>query len=400
MDRKRVLFVDDEPMVLQGLQRMLRPMRETWDMVFAEGGHKALEMMSEQPADVVVSDMRMPVMNGAELLTEIMKRWPATVRLVLSGHADRELVAKCVGVAHQYISKPCDPEQLKSMIQNAVLLSHHLVSEDVKRIIGSIDQLPSIPKVYLDLREALKREDVTLLEIGEIVQRDIGMTAKILKLVNSAFFGLRRTITSPQEAVSYLGLETIQVLVLANGIFEQTKIFETRLFNVDHLWHHSLSVATGAKALANFEKLGKTLADEAFVGGLLHDVGVLVLAANFPAQYDNLAKVVLEEKISIPMAELEEFGVTHAEVGAYLLGLWGLPASLLKIISLHHRPSVAADKQFSPLLAVHVADALSGRHGSHPLFEPTKLDHAALAEAGVEDRLGLWEEVLTQPQET
>jgi YesN/AraC family two-component response regulator len=153
--KPRILFVDDEPMVLQGLQRMLRSMRDTWDMHFLEGGEKALAFMVEHPVDVLVTDMRMPVMNGAQLLAETMRRHPATVRLVLSGHADRDLVTQCLGVAHQYISKPCDSEQLKAMVRNACLIGGSLVTEKVKRTLGSVDRLPSLPSVYLELTQAL-----------------------------------------------------------------------------------------------------------------------------------------------------------------------------------------------------------------------------------------------------
>ncbi len=141
MSNRRILFVDDEPLVLQGLQRMLRTMRNEWDMAFAEGGEAGLALLAEAPFDVVVSDMRMPGMNGAQFLREVMRLYPTTVRLVLSGHADKDLVSQCVGVAHQYLNKPCDADTLKSTIQNALFLGNELASNDVKKIIGSIDTL-------------------------------------------------------------------------------------------------------------------------------------------------------------------------------------------------------------------------------------------------------------------
>jgi len=387
---KRILFVDDEPNVLGGLQRMLRSMRGQWDMEFVESGARALEEMAKRPFDVVVSDMRMPGMNGAELLRETMRLYPTTVRIVLSGHADRELVNQCVGVAHQYISKPCDPEQLKSLIQNATLIGGDLVDAEVKRIVGSIERLPSAPHLYMALEKALKDEDVTLQTLGDIIQQDMGMTAKTLKLVNSSFFGLRRTIETPHEAVAYLGIETIKGLVLANGIFENAHPLSIRAFTLDDLWHHSLHVAEGAKKLAILEGLSRSLQEEAFVGGVLHDLGVLVLASNFSKQYQHVAEMVLEEHISVPTAEQWEFGVTHAEIGAYLLGLWGIPASILKIVSLHHRPGVTQDNQFSPLLAVHLADVFSGARSCHPIFETTLLDIKMLEQQGFNPHLERW----------
>jgi putative nucleotidyltransferase with HDIG domain len=391
MAKQQILFVDDDPMVLQGLQRMLRPSRAEWDMAFVEGGQLALEKLAEHPFDVIVSDMRMPGMNGAELLKEVMARFPAMVRIVLSGHADKELVTQCIGVAHQYISKPCDPDQLKAMIRNACVLSGRLVDDEVRKVIGAIDRLPIVPELYLELKEALKHDEVEARGLGAIIQKDIGMTAKILKLVNSSFFGLRRVISDAQEAVAYLGIDMVRTLVLSHSIFEQSRPFQTRHFDISDLWQHSMAVASGAKAIAEGEQLGRALAEEAFVGGMLHDVGILVLASNFHDTYDQVADLVISERVTVSTAEQEFFGVTHAEVGAYLLGLWGLPSPILNIVSLHHRVHLQDEGKVTPLIAVHAADVLCGIHAHHPLFETGHLNRTAMEGAGLLDRLEGWE---------
>jgi putative nucleotidyltransferase with HDIG domain len=390
MTKQKILFVDDEPMVLQGLQRLLRPFRLEWEMAFASNGQEALAMLADQTFDVIISDMRMPGMNGAELLKEVMRRHPAMVRIVLSGHADGELVAQCVGVAHQYISKPCDPEQLKAMIRNACLLSGRLVDDEVRKVIGAIDRLPIVPKLYLELKEALRDEEIDSRALGAIIKQDIGMTANILKLVNSSFFGLRRVISDAQEAVAYLGIDTIKTLVLSHSVFEQSKPITTQCFSLPDLWHHSMTVAAGARAIARAEGLEKAAQEEAFVGGILHDVGVLILASNFPETYDKVASLVVTEKLLMPTAEQEFFGVTHAEVGAYLLGLWGLPAPILKTVSLHHRVHLEDESQMTPLISVHAADVLCGIQVQHPLFETGRLDQVAIERAGLWDRREAW----------
>lgn len=389
--KKRILFVDDQQMILQGLQRMLRPMREDWDMAFVESGAQALARMAEAPFDVVVTDARMPGMTGPQLLTEVMRCHPATVRLVLSGHADQEIVARCIGVAHQYITKPCDPEQLKSLIQNACRMSSQLLSEEAKRLIGSIDRLPSVPEIYLELREAMEVEDASPQTLGDIIGKDVAMTALILKIVNSAFFGLRRAILTPQEAVTYLGADTIKLLVLTNHLFEKSAPFATAHLSIEDLWRHSMAVAAGARAITTLECQDRKLQDEAFVGGLLHDVGILVLAKNCPEAYDRAMALSAQEGVMLTTAEQEEFGVTHAEVGAYLLGLWGIPAPILKIVSLHHNPGLLEESAFSPLLAVHAAEAFVGKAGHLSPFENHRLDDRALLCAGLSDRIGPWE---------
>lgn len=398
MGNKRILFVDDESLVLQGLQRMLRGMRNEWDMVFAESGEAGLARLAEAPFDLVVSDMRMPGMNGAQFLTEVMRLYPHTVRLVLSGHADQELVALCVGVAHQFLNKPCEADHLKSTIQNALFLGSEVASSDVKKIIGSIDKLPCVPAIYQELTDALQKESTSSETLGQIIQKDIGMTAKMLKLVNSAFFGLRRSIDSPQDAVSFLGIETIKTLVLANKIFEDSPHFRFHFLNIDQLWVHSMHVAATAKAIAKSEHADRAVTDNAFVGGILHDVGILVLATNFQEAYERVTQVVVKERIPLPDAEHLEFGVTHAEVGSYLLGLWGIPTSILEIVNLHHRPQLANPKAFSALLAVHAADLLAGQHDHHPLFEVGDFHAASIAANGLTERLPIWRELADQPE--
>lgn len=392
MLKQHILFVDDEPLVLQGLQRILRPMRGEWDMVFAESGAQAMELMATHAFDVIVSDMRMPGMNGAELLKKVMQNYPATVRMVLSGHADKDLVRQCVGVAHQYISKPCEPDQLTAMIRNACTLSGRLVDDEVKKVLGTIDHLPMVPQLYLELKEALKSEGNDPVVLGAIIQKDIGMTAKILKMVNSPFFGLRRIISDPKDAVAYLGIDTIRGLVLSHSIFEQSEPFHTRHITLSELWRHSMSVATGAKAIARAEAMGRSVEEEAFVGGILHDVGVLVLASNFPDTYDKVSELVISEKVAISTAEQEFFGVTHAEVGAYLLGLWGLPVGILKMVSLHHRPHVFESDGLCTALAVHAADVICGAAEGHALFEASRFNQESLQRMGLASRPDKWKD--------
>ncbi|MEO7650489.1 MAG: response regulator, partial [Bryobacteraceae bacterium] len=104
---KQLLFVDDEPKVLEGLKRSLRPMREDWNMSFVTSGAEALQTLEQAPFDVIVSDMRMPVMDGAQLLNEVRQRFPQVVRIVLSGQSDKELIYQSIAATHQYLDKPC-----------------------------------------------------------------------------------------------------------------------------------------------------------------------------------------------------------------------------------------------------------------------------------------------------
>ena len=375
-------------------------MRNEWEMAFVDGGGKALAAMEECAFDVVVTDMRMPGMNGAELLKEIQQKYPMTIRLILSGHADADLVNQCLGVAHQYIAKPCDPAILKTLIGEACEVGESRITDKVKVLLGSIDNLPSTPKVFLELERALADPDTSTQHLGHIIQQDMGMTAIILKIVNSAFFGLRRTISSPMEAVAYLGIDTIKALVLVNSIFERAKPLGTRSVSLEDLWRHSLVTATGAKAIALTQGCGRAEADDVFVGGILEDVGILVLASSFPEIYDQVAGKVSAERAPLITSEEEAFTVNHAEVGAYLLGLWGLPGPIVRIVDLHHSPQLLQGPGFPMPLAVYAADILVGEQGGNALFRTGCFDMESLARLGLANRPEAWRNaVLTQMPE-
>jgi HD-like signal output (HDOD) protein/CheY-like chemotaxis protein len=356
--RTRILFVDDEPNVLSGLRRMLYPMRTEWDMAFVDSGPSALAVLEQQPHDVVVSDMRMPKMDGARLLAEIRKRYPQTIRIILSGYSDQEMILKSIGVTHQYLAKPCDPTILRSTIQRAVALSSLLTDERIKGIVSHIDCLPSMPTLFAELADELQRPTSSLESVGQIISKDPGMTAQILRLVNSAFFGLRHEITSPGAAVSYLGINTVGSLVLTSHIFAEIDPAVGKWLDLDRLWKHTLRTGGLARGIAMAESAGRRMVDDALAAGLIHDAGRLILATKFSEMYRQVLAYAASSGCDVVQAEREWFGVTHAEVGAYLMGIWGLPNSVTEALAYHHNPRDCVHREFSPLTAVHAACAL------------------------------------------
>ncbi len=356
--KKRVLFVDDEPRVLQGLQRMLHPMRKEWEMHFVESGQQALELLSKHDFDVIVSDMRMPGMTGADLLEEVKKRYPRVVRFILSGHSDHDLILKSVGCAHQYLTKPCDADVLRRAVKRAFSLRDLMSNEKLKALVGRLSTLPSLPSIYLELMQELKRSDTTIRRVGQIVSKDVGMTAKILQLVNSAFFALPRHVTDPVQAATLLGIDTIRALVLSVHIFSQYASAKGRKVSIERLWRHSLSVGSCAKRIAQIENSGAKGIDDAFIAGLLHDLGKLVLLTCLGEEYAEVVDIATRERRSHHQVEIEKFGASHAHVGGYLLGLWGFPDPLVEAVAFHHNPGECLAEGFTSLVAVHVADGL------------------------------------------
>ena len=391
---RKILFVDDESNILEGLQRMLRPMRHEWEMAFAGGGAEALEALSASHFDVVVSDMRMPGMNGAQLLDTVMKRHPEVVRIILSGYSDMELILKSVGPAHQYLSKPCDAESIKTTVGRACALRDLLADEALQLLVSQMQSLPSLPSLYSELVAQLETPDASIKKVGEIISRDVGMTAKILQMVNSAFFGIRRHISSPEEAAGLLGLDTVMTLVLTIQIFSQFDSNRLSGFSPTALWAHSLRVGLLAKRIT--QNIGKSpeIAKDAFTAGLLHDVGHLVLAANVPEKYTRMLEILQDGCTQPEEAEYQAFGATHSQVGAYLLGLWGLPNSIVEAVAFHHCPGQCLAQEFSPFTAVHIGNALDYEQQPHQTKTcVSTLDLDYLTRLGLVEYLPAWREI-------
>lgn len=354
---RKVLFVDDEPNVLSGLRRMLRPMRTEWDMSFAEGAATALEMLRQDHFHVVVTDMRMPNMDGADLLRKVQEYDPGITRIVLSGQTDQEGALRSSGTAHQFLAKPCDADTLREAVLRACRLRDLLKNETIQRVVAGLDALPSLPEIYQELRAEMESEEMSLERVGEIVGKDIALTAKLLQLVNSAFFGLPRHIENIGQAVNFLGADTIRSLTLSTAAF---RCFEgdSKALQLDSLWSHSLGVGTAARAIATKESQDRVIADEAMQAGMLHDIGKLIIATGVPDAYKQIVEIMAQKGVSAHEAELEVLGCDHSQMGAYLIGLWGLPDSIVEAIAFHHTAGDIPSNQFSVALAVFAANRL------------------------------------------
>ena len=374
-------------------------MREEWKMDFIQSGPKALEFLATSPVDVLVTDMMMPGMDGAQLLTEVMHRYPNTVRLVLSGHADQEAVLPLVGPAHQYLSKPCNPEELRSAIARALAMRDLLASEQLKQLASRLGCLPSLPSSYEQLTAELRRPEPSVERIAGIVSRDIGMTTKILQLVNSSFFGLPQPASNVPEAVMYLGLATIRALVLSTQVFSQFNQRTMKAFSIDGIAQHCWMSGVFARRIAETEQPDAKISDQCFLGGLLQDLGYLILAAGLPEPYTQVMQAARDSNRPVWEVEQAELNASHAEVGAYLLGLWGLPTPVVEAVALHHRPATATFHGFSSVIAVHVADAFAqGLAPTLPEQAVIEIDMVCLASLGLDGRVETWKARCLQDQ--
>ena len=393
--KARVLFVDDEPLVLNLLRQAVKMMHQDWEGVFASSGDEALKHMAAQPFDVIVSDMRMPGMSGAQLLNEVMRLYPATVRIVLSGYAEQETVLRCVGSTHQFLAKPVDFRALSAMLKRVTNLRQRLHSEEIRQLVGQKKSLPALPKVYFEILDALAEPDCSVERIGQIVATDPGLTAKLLQLVNSAFFGFAHEVSSAEEATVLLGTGTIRSLALSLHLFSAFEIPKTEGCSLEEIWSHSLRVARLAQRIAHLEGADETLLEEAFTSGLLHDIGKLLLADCPSTHYLDLFVQAHKENRSLLELETQALHATHAEVGAYLLDLWGLPLPLVEAVAWHHAPAQAGSAVFSALTAVHVANVLEHTGQANPApANLNQLDQSYLEQLSLGNRVEAWQREL------
>jgi HD-like signal output (HDOD) protein len=392
--KKRILFVDDEPMVLKGLQRTLRKMRAEWEMTFVSSSKEALDILGVEPYDVIVSDLRMPEMDGSQLLAEVKSKHPEVVRIILSGQVEQEATFKSLQLAHQSLSKPCDADVLKHTLNKLFALRNVLEDESIKRIVSQTETLPSLPAVYTEIISELQSPEPSVQKVGDIISNDLAMAAKILQVVNSAFFGLVRKISNPKEAVMLLGTETIKALVLSVKIFSEFNQKKFAWFSFDDLFNHSMSVSMFAQTITKEEQLDQNLVNHSLMAGMFHDLGKLILVTNFQEPYQKLLIEAKQTGQNLWDLENDLFGTSHAEIGAYLMGLWGLEFPVIEAIAYHHCPAKSLSNSTGLLTAVHFGDAFdcikNDNHDQSSGNGWRQLDRGYFDNLGIADRIRDW----------
>jgi HD-like signal output (HDOD) protein len=332
--------------------------------------------------------MRMPGIDGATLLCHVREQYPQVVRIVLSGQTELSTALRMVPVAHQFLDKPCDAEMLRVAVERACHLRALLSDDSIRRTVTALGDLPSLPRTYEALTQALAEPDTSLQKVAKIVEQDVGVSAKVLQLVNSAFFGIAHSITNIQSAVSHIGVNTLKNLVLSVEIFRAFKPKrDLPGFSLEKLQHHAQLTAHIAARLP----VPKHLADIAMVAGMLHDVGKLILAWKLSEHFQKMLAEAIKAHCPVFKEEERENGFSHAEIGAYLLGLWGLPYTVVEAVALHHGPNRVPHQNFDAISAVYVANLLA-----HELDESSRDGPAVYILENYQEELttlGVWEQI-------
>ncbi len=390
-----MLFVDDEPRILSGLRNRLRRQRHVWDMHFVSSPADAIELLAEAEFEVIVTDMRMPKMDGAQLLAHVHERHPAMVRFVLSGHSEPEAITRATQYAHQFLAKPCNADHLVSSVERACKLQLLVRSKELRRITGDVTKLPSMPQIYTELSRLLSNENARVDDVAAVLQQDPSMCAKVMQLVNSAFVGLGRRMTSIRHAVVYLGLGHVKNLTLVAGVFDGGK--PVPLLDTHKMQQHALITAKVASHMFT----DKEMANEAFLAGMLHDIGTLVLASRCERTYADLCSEHAATGESMHAIEMRTCDASHAEIGGYLLGLWGLPSAVAEAVAHHHRAPDVGEQALTSAGSVYLAQAiLTALEGDLPLAEEAQAYAERVAVADTVERWRRHAQRLLEEQES
>jgi HD-like signal output (HDOD) protein/CheY-like chemotaxis protein len=385
---RHILFVDDDPNVLDGLRDALRPRRREWRMTFVSGGEAAIDVLEREAVDIVVSDLRMPGIDGATLLTRVASMQPEAVRIVLSGQADPATIGRVAAVAHRILVKPSPIEDITRVIERSCVLLD--VTGEVRAAAGAC-ALPSAPDTYLELVELLGRADATTAEVAAVVKRDIAISAKVLQLANSGYFGSDQSVSNVSDAVALLGHETVQAVTLSSGAFQKlAPAAPVPGFSLEHVQHRALHVARVARMLSE----DTPTTEDAFAAGLLLDIGLLVLASQEPEYLGDVLSAAEREGRPIHEIELDRKGITHAEIGAHLFALWGLPHTIVEAVAHHHRPLRSPIPAFDTVAVAHIADALvpdTEGGAADAASTLSRIDAAYVDRIGVTDRIAEWQ---------
>ncbi len=378
----RILLVDGNADLLQTIRRDFWKRHRNWEVVLASTGEEALQALARDPVDIVISDMALPDMEGAELIHRVRELQPGAVRIALADHAMAEWTEKAEGDLHRLFIKPLEPDFLIGAVESLNIEDDETNVRAIRAFVGGLRQIPSLPSLYSELVVLLQREDAGMAEVARLIRRDLGVASQVLKLANSVHAGSDRPVSELGQAVAMLGVDSLRALVLFRGLISSFDSPRPQGLDLEKLWFHSFEVATGVRKLVVAEG-EMQLADLAFSAGLLHDIGLVVLATDPAGRYRSILEKAQSSRVPLAVLEHDTYGVDHAQVGAHLLNLWGLPPAFCRPIREHHAPP-AGEEGFPLSAALHLADA---RHGG-----------GATAGIFADGRWGLHPHVLNDPE--
>lgn len=352
-----ILFVTTDEKLMSELIRNIVPIQDDYTIFFADNGERCLQILANNKIDFVFSSANIIMPTGANILNEIKRLFPEVIRFALVPNLDNQTVAQISQYVHQLVPPPYTKETIVERIQRTLHIQKILNNEKVVNLVKNTTTLPSLPEIYIQIEQETAKPDFSLIKIANLISKDPNLTAKILQIVNSAYFGLQKEVTNINFALSYLGVNVIKSLIFYIHLFSHFKITSENRKHLEKFWQHSLVVASNSYHLANKYLQEKYEIDSSYTAGVLHDVGKFILLNTYTYP-QNIILLAEQKAIDNLEAELEIYECTHAEIGAYLLGLWGFPLHIVEAVAYHHQPSLLNKSKLNLATIIHLADFL------------------------------------------
>ncbi|MFN7967499.1 MAG: HDOD domain-containing protein [Acidobacteriota bacterium] len=387
MSKSTVLAVGVEAPVCQRLARLIggSPLFSSSSLVDVQTVEQASHELAGGSVEQVIVSTSIG-RDGIHSLLAPLKESASVSRLALAPHK-RDDVGKLLPLVHCVLWETDSDVDLLEPIERTLAVHRQFSSPTLQRLAAGFESLPALPRTYWALVRAISRPDVGVAEVAHILEADPAMSIKILQLANSAIFATSRRMTSIGQAASLLGLDLIKGLTLSAHVFAAFDVKPVVGYSAEAVQSYSVRVARLAKRLLAATPGG----DEAFAAGLVLQVGRIVAAIRAPREFEMVVRRIAESGEAMHLVERELLGASHAELGAYLLGYWGLPFSMVEAVIHHHTPSLAPGRNHPVLAAVHAADALLG---IYTCADPEdRLDTTFLTRVGFGDQLAHWREL-------
>ena len=394
----KLLFVGTPADWSQVIDRDLHRLQPTWGLQFVPDAAQAITAL--QGTDFLAINIHGSLAADAALDEALKKNAGHAVRVVLCNTSDRTEVARWSATGANTISQHTDAANLAATVSRIARVQEWMTDAGIKKLLTSCRKLPTMPRLYSQVSSELSSPNGSIDVVAQLIAQDPVMTAKILQVVNSAFFALGRQVSDPSDAVMFLGAERTRSLILLAGVFTQFEGVACPGFSPEQIWNHSLQVAALARNIAMAETKNAKTAEAAFTAGLIHDMGKLILAANVPAMCNAVEQLHKSKQVTQRVAEIQVLGTTHAELAACLLGTWALPLPVLEAVAWHHHPTRAPDKGFTLLTAVHAANVFAYELGcgTGTAALPETFDHDYLLQIGLGESRNDWRKACKVPQ--
>lgn len=352
---------------------------------------EAMGLVEKQVFHAVVADSSLPDGSALAVLDRMRQMQPRSVRFLSTSTPDADLANRCIWNSHRIFDGVADRARIKSAVTEAMKVERWVSKPETRSLIASVRTFPTRPTTYFKILQLLDSSGADVDGLIELIRGDMAITTKIIQTVNSAIYSRTDHVVDLHEAVQILGFHSVKMLVISIQAVAQLDRVTPAYFSIDRIWKFSLQVAEAARKIACAEGLDAVSIDHAYLAGLLHDIGKAVFACNFDQQYSKVLEEVVHSRTPLVEAEQHAFGVSHAEVGAYLIALWGLPGTVVDAVGFHHFPSRSEGHAVDALTALYAANWITAEQPDAPE------DSLYLDRLKVREKLQSWREQFGKP---